>query len=1115
MKNKLNKILLIVSFIIVILTLLLSILGLVNRIGYLSEFKLNKDLSKKNAYFYNFRIKYYSKIFRNSDIYGVVFDVPKFTYIDKNFIEIRNISFDKKGSSPFGNFISTRELKYDDKIYGINYKLKLKPCFIIIGLLALIYFLFNYKLTSNIFRDRKELIIKILKISSVSILAVLLALSILGKLNHKAGLEDLELVAESEAGYVYRARVVSKGLFSDNRIYKYDKKLKFENKPDYIKNYGYNINLKLFNTKNKNFEIHNNSDNTITISNAKNSYSIFYYDIEPSIGEKYIFTLEAKKIGNISGSIKYELDDINKNITIPNTDKMTDKYSKYISILDIKYVQKADKPVMRLYYPIGTINVRYLNLQQISDNLYIKSGNSIIFTSSKKIDDINSIGNIYYKLHVNYYLLISVLILFFTLNKKLISFYFNKLNNILILKRDFLKKILIISILALLFIIIVTSLMGRKDRIGYLSEFNLISSKNGEYSYGFRIKYYSKIFRSSNIYNVYPYLDLPDYLNNLPSHIKMGSDKMNDKFGTHFGSLISTEELQYNDKIDNIKYYLTIKPEILNYLYTLILILFSIFIYLEYSSITSKKLLAIIFLILIIIFNSFILNPFINLFLILTIIIYFSIKNYFEYKTNLNKDEYEFIYKLEFAAVLLFLFNFMLCFPGYFIYPDTHASMYEGLSFKFNNWHPIIMGLFLGIMYKITGIHTYYIFILNLILWYTAIFILIVSLYIRYKNKLVSLLFLTSFLSDIFFHNIFHLKDSTATLFLFFSYSLLLSDILIPRINKKSQFLTLTVSFITLIIGMLWRHNFIVTVYPIFIYITYKILSNKKLSLKKYLSYFISLMFVFAIALILINKLFPVITNSNKYIYIPTNHIFLLDIAACAIPENDDSMIPLDWYRNGRSFDDVKAAYKKYPFNADILSFRWVKEAPFLPTKLHDIKYVWIKYILKYPNYYIKQKIGFIKRLYTQKNTWKFDAITVQRYTGLGITIPFGDEFDIKHITLNDLQKKIYIAFYKYLPEIDILIFILFSLVLFFISGLLLIYKKIFRTNLLLFVFASSFSVISTTVIVALFSPVVTHYRYIYPIVPLSIISIIAFIAFIYDLGGFKKFIKELERNNK
>ena len=74
MKNKLNKILLIVSFSIVILTLLLAILGSGNKIGYLSEFKLNKDLSKRNAYNYDFRIKYYSSIFRNSDIYDVVFD---------------------------------------------------------------------------------------------------------------------------------------------------------------------------------------------------------------------------------------------------------------------------------------------------------------------------------------------------------------------------------------------------------------------------------------------------------------------------------------------------------------------------------------------------------------------------------------------------------------------------------------------------------------------------------------------------------------------------------------------------------------------------------------------------------------------------------------------------------------------------------------------------------------------------------------------------------------------------------------------------------------------------------------------------------------------------------
>lgn len=138
MKNKINKILLIISSVLVVSILFLAILGSIERIGYLSEFKLDKSLSKKNAYFYNFRIKYYSKIFRNSDIYGVYFNVPKTININNNKMSLKNIKMDKKGS-PYGTFISSKELKYDDKVENIKYKLKIKLVLLILFLLSLIY----------------------------------------------------------------------------------------------------------------------------------------------------------------------------------------------------------------------------------------------------------------------------------------------------------------------------------------------------------------------------------------------------------------------------------------------------------------------------------------------------------------------------------------------------------------------------------------------------------------------------------------------------------------------------------------------------------------------------------------------------------------------------------------------------------------------------------------------------------------------------------------------------------------------------------------------------------------------------------------------------------------
>lgn len=174
-----NKILLSICIIIILLIFIFSILGLFNRVGYLSEFKINIDktlelnglnieLIKKSFtidnkideininnyiftnvsitnYSYSFRIKYYSKIFRNNDIYGV--------YLDTNSLPdyIKDIKFDKKGS-PFGMLTSCKTIELE-KIDDIKYFLKIKYyIFIIIIILTFLYFIiFDFiKLICNI-----------------------------------------------------------------------------------------------------------------------------------------------------------------------------------------------------------------------------------------------------------------------------------------------------------------------------------------------------------------------------------------------------------------------------------------------------------------------------------------------------------------------------------------------------------------------------------------------------------------------------------------------------------------------------------------------------------------------------------------------------------------------------------------------------------------------------------------------------------------------------------------------------------------------------------------------------------------------------------------------------
>ncbi len=116
-----------ISFLIIaaILLIILQILGLKTRVGYLTNFKLNNfyqitnlDNTITTNYKYNFKIGYYDKIFKNSDIYGVYPDLSNLS----DYIE--NVEMEE-GGSPYGNFISSKIIE-EDKIDNINYKLKIK-----------------------------------------------------------------------------------------------------------------------------------------------------------------------------------------------------------------------------------------------------------------------------------------------------------------------------------------------------------------------------------------------------------------------------------------------------------------------------------------------------------------------------------------------------------------------------------------------------------------------------------------------------------------------------------------------------------------------------------------------------------------------------------------------------------------------------------------------------------------------------------------------------------------------------------------------------------------------------------------------------------------------------
>ena len=417
MKNKINKILLVISFVLLISILFLFLLGLNNRIGYLSDFNLQS--SNNGEYVYNFRIKYYSKIFGNSDIYGVYIDTNK-AIEDNSFI--KEITMEHKGS-PFGILISSQVIN-TEKIDNVYYHLKLKPIILILFVLLSAAIIFTVVKNRNSIKyfsiKHKNILLRVYFIFLALIIISISILFILGNISHKAFLSDLELIAESKLGYVYKAKVSinEKSILSQNLIWEYPNKFSFDKNIDYIKS-GYNIEI----TRQPDWYnegigalVWTNEDGSFTVSNST-SWNGYKYDINPSVGEKYRISIEIKKIfsDNFAYPIRYYLDDANDMISIPGTGYINNEYKTYVSEINIKSIKRSEFPHFDLYFTRGIFNIKSIKIEQLdNDYLYIKDKNQLIFTSSKKIENISEINdiNLTYNLSPNNYICVAIICYF-------------------------------------------------------------------------------------------------------------------------------------------------------------------------------------------------------------------------------------------------------------------------------------------------------------------------------------------------------------------------------------------------------------------------------------------------------------------------------------------------------------------------------------------------------------------------------------------------------------------------------------------------------------------------------------------------------------------------------
>ena len=366
-------------------------------------------------YVYDFKIGYYDKVFKHSDIYGVYPDLSNLPEY------IKNIEMGHKGS-PFGSFISDRIIN-EEKIENIEYILKIKLKLIIyyILIICIIFILVNnligklklisYKYIKNIKQfllgDKyKKYIFIVFFILSLIFMIIFIINNKLSKKEYTSILSDLSLITQSSAGYVYKAKVnfdnslfkIKDGSirFADtNIIINYGSTIKITNKPD-ISLYGDDM----YYMKNNTFIINNKSD----ISGYKYNLQIPRY-----IDDRYKITICAKQIPN-NGTIEWYLNNSHSSFKpIENSEVSND----YIILTATETVlnKSSGNSELQFIFPNGIIEIESILLENINNKLNLIEDNYIVFTSSDNIEALNNFG-IKYNIEFKYSLYAFFLIIF-------------------------------------------------------------------------------------------------------------------------------------------------------------------------------------------------------------------------------------------------------------------------------------------------------------------------------------------------------------------------------------------------------------------------------------------------------------------------------------------------------------------------------------------------------------------------------------------------------------------------------------------------------------------------------------------------------------------------------
>ena len=447
-----------------------------------------------------------------------------------------------------------------------------------------------------------------------------------------------------------------------------------------------------------------------------------------------------------------------------------------------------------------------------------------------------------------------------------------------------------------------------------------------------------------------------------------------------------------------------------------------------------------------------------------------------------------------FTAASMFSFVFWLGFPGYFQYRD----IYDSLSVTTNHWHPVFIARFLHCLYFLFGQHSFYLFALNLFCFYAGTLLFVLALYLRTRKIMWYALFAVTAIGNLFFQNFAQLNNIGLSMLLWIGCSMVFFQILVRPAHAPIDFAAKVATGLVFLFALLWRHNAILSIYPLFLFFVYIHLKKKTTgNSAAYAFRFISLMVACACALVFIVKGHPYLLSRNVS-KTAANHIFLHQIAGMVVPENDQAFIPQEWYEENKNFNDVVEMYEEYPTFADPLNVGWKpfdRNRPFVKGELDGLQALWLKGIFIYPVNYLNHVSRFIKAMWIQSPGWIFDSDRIQRepvslrHVGIASGFPENE----RHIAFTPLRKNIYSFLFEHKVMFNHIVGVGIGFLVLLASGGIWIMMPSLRDEMLLFSISTSLASCCTAIGVCIFSPV-TNTRYMSPVLALSLISLIGFV---------------------